>query len=50
VDEHSTNCKNAVEKFYGSLNTYKTEKLLEDLVVLGMTVKEFWQYGDKDDT
>jgi hypothetical protein len=43
VDEPSTNPKTAVEKLYCSLNTYKTEKTLEDLAVPGMTVKEFWQ-------
>jgi hypothetical protein len=48
VDEPNTNPKTIVEKFYGSLNTYKTEKPLEDLVIPGMIVKEFWQHGDKD--
>jgi hypothetical protein len=41
VDEPRTNSKTTVEKFYGCLNTYKTEKPLEDLVVPSMTVKEF---------
>jgi hypothetical protein len=50
VDEPNTNAKITVEKFYGSLNTYKTEKPLEDLAVLGMSVKEFWQHDDKDYT
>jgi hypothetical protein len=31
------------------LRIIKTKKPLEDLVVPGMTVKEFWQhYGNKD--
>jgi hypothetical protein len=47
VDEPNINSMTAVEKFYGSLNTYKTEKSLEDLVVPSMTIKEFWQHGDK---
>jgi hypothetical protein len=48
VDKPSTNSKTIVKKFYGTLNTYKIEKSLGDLVVLVMTVKEFWQHGDKD--
>jgi hypothetical protein len=48
MDEPSKDPKTVVEKFYAGLNNYKTKKLLEDLVVIGMTVKEFWQYGDKD--
>jgi hypothetical protein len=41
MDKPSTDTKTAVEKFYGSLNIYKTMKPLEDLAVLGMSVKEF---------
>jgi hypothetical protein len=37
-----------VEKFYDGLKNYKTKKPLEDLTLEGMTVEEFWQYGDKD--
>jgi hypothetical protein len=48
VDEPSKDSKTTVEIFYASLKNYKTKKLLEDLVVSGMTVKEFWQHGDKD--
>jgi hypothetical protein len=50
VDKPSKDPKNIVEKFYAGLNKYKTKKLLEDLVVEGMTVKEFWQQGNKDYT
>jgi hypothetical protein len=48
VDEPNTNSKTVVEKFYDGLKNYKIKKPLEDLVVSGMTVKEFWQNGDKD--
>jgi hypothetical protein len=48
VDEPSTNSKTVVEKCCGTLNIYKTEKPLVDLVVAGMIVKEFWQHGEKD--
>jgi hypothetical protein len=37
-----------VEKFYDGLKNYKTKKLLEDLALEGMSVKEFWEHGDKD--
>jgi hypothetical protein len=37
-----------VEKFYDCLKNYKTVKPLEDLVLEGMTLEEFWQHGDKD--
>jgi hypothetical protein len=50
VDEPSKDPKTVVEKCYASLNNYKTKKPLEDLVVPGMTVKEFWRHGDKDYT
>jgi hypothetical protein len=50
VDEPNTNSKTVVEKFYDGLKNYKIKKPLEDLVVPGMTVKEFWQHGDKDYT
>jgi hypothetical protein len=48
VDEPNKDSKTTVEIFYATLKNYKTKKLLEDLVVSGMTVKEFWQHGDKD--
>jgi hypothetical protein len=48
VDKTSKVPKTVVEKFYDGLKNYKTKKLLEDLTVEGMTVKEFWEHGDKD--
>jgi hypothetical protein len=41
VDEHSKDPKTIMEKFYNGLKNYKTNKLLEDLVLEGMTVEEF---------
>jgi hypothetical protein len=41
VDEPSTDPKTAVEKFFGGLKKYKYKKSLEDLAILGMSVKEF---------
>jgi hypothetical protein len=40
--------KTVFDKFYDGLKNYKTKKLLEDLDLVGMSVKEFWQHGDKD--
>jgi hypothetical protein len=40
--------KTVFDKFYDGLKNYKTKKLLEDLALVGMSVKEFWQHGDKD--
>jgi hypothetical protein len=48
VDEPSKDPKTIVEKFYDGLRNYKTKKPLKDLVVEGMTVKEFWEHGNKD--
>jgi hypothetical protein len=42
VDESNTNPKIAVATFFGGLKNYKHNKMLEDLVVPGMVVKEFW--------
>jgi hypothetical protein len=50
LDKLSTDPKDIVEKFYAALKNYKHKKLLEDLVFLGLTVKEFLQHGDKDYT
>jgi hypothetical protein len=47
VDEPSKDLKTVVEKFYDGLKNYKTKKPLEDLAILGITVKEFRQHGDK---
>jgi hypothetical protein len=46
--EPSKDPKNVLEIFYGGLNNYKTKKPLEDLALVGMTAKEFWQHADKD--
>jgi hypothetical protein len=48
VDEPSINNKTVVANFFGGLKNYKHNKPLEDLVVLGMTVKEFSQHDNKD--
>jgi hypothetical protein len=37
-----------LDKFYDGLKNYKTKKPLEDLALVGMSVEEFWQHGDKD--
>jgi hypothetical protein len=37
-----------LDKFYDGLKNYKTKKLLKDLALIGMSVKEFWQHDDKD--
>jgi hypothetical protein len=50
MDEPNTDPKIVVAKNFGGLKNYKHKKLLKDLVVPGMTVKEFWQHGDKDYT
>jgi hypothetical protein len=42
MDEPNKDPKIVLEKFYGSLNNYKTKKSLEDLALVGMTVEEFW--------
>jgi hypothetical protein len=48
VDEPNKDPKNVVEKFYDGLKNYKTKKPLDDLPVEVMSVKEFWEHGDKD--
>jgi hypothetical protein len=48
VEEPSKDNKTIVEKFYDNLKNYKNKKPLEDLAVEGMTIKEFWEHGDKD--
>jgi hypothetical protein len=48
MHEPSTDPKVVVVKFFGGLKNYKQKKPLEDLAVLGMTIKEFWQHGNKD--
>jgi hypothetical protein len=39
-----------VAKFLGGLKNYKHKKSLVDLAIPDMTVKEFWQHGNKDYT
>jgi hypothetical protein len=48
VDEPNKDPKIVVERFYGGLKKYKTNKSLEDLALECITVEEFWQHGDKD--
>jgi hypothetical protein len=48
VDETSKDPKIVLDKCYDGFKNYKTKKPLEDLVLVGMTVEEFWQHGDKD--
>jgi hypothetical protein len=48
VHKTSKDPKTILDKFYDGLNIYKTKKPLEDLALVGMTVEEFWQCGDKD--
>jgi hypothetical protein len=48
VDKTSKDPKAIMDKFYDGLKSYKTNKPLEDLTLVGMTIKEFWQRGDKD--
>jgi hypothetical protein len=48
VDETSKDPKTIFDNFYDGLKNYKTKKSLEDLALVGMSVKEFWQHGNKD--
>jgi hypothetical protein len=48
VDEPNKDPRTVVERFYDGLKNYKTKEPLEDLVLEGMTIEEFWQHGDKD--
>jgi hypothetical protein len=50
ADEPNTDSATIVVKFLGGLKNYKHKKPLDDLVVPGMTVKEFLQHGNKDYT
>jgi hypothetical protein len=50
VDEPNTDPMFTVAKNFGCLKNYEHKKLLEDFIVPGMTVKEFWQHGNKDYT
>jgi hypothetical protein len=48
VNETSKYPKTVFDKFYDGFKNYKTKKPLEDLALVGMSVKEFWQHSDKD--
>jgi hypothetical protein len=48
VYESNKDHKTVFDKFYDGLKNYKTKKSLEDLALLGMSVKEFWQHGVND--
>jgi hypothetical protein len=50
VNEPNIDILTTVRKFFGNLQKYKHNKLLEDMGIPGMTVKEFWQHSDKDYT
>jgi hypothetical protein len=50
VDKPNIDPKTVVAKNFGGHKNYKHKKLLEDLVVPGMTIKEFWQHDNKDYT
>jgi hypothetical protein len=47
VDEPNTDLSAAVGNFFGGLKNYQHNKLLEDLPIPGMTVKEFWNMTTK---
>jgi hypothetical protein len=48
MDETSKDPKTVFDEFYDGLKNYKTKEPLEDLALVGMSVKEFCQHGDKD--
>jgi hypothetical protein len=48
IDKTSKDPKTILDKFYNGLKNYKTKKSLEDLALVGMSVKEFWQHDDKN--
>jgi hypothetical protein len=48
VDEPNIDISTAVGKCFGNLQKYQHKEPLQDLVIPGMTVKEFWQHDDKD--
>jgi hypothetical protein len=48
VNEPNIDILTVVGKLFGNLEKYQNKKSLQDLVVLGMTIKEFWQHSDKD--
>jgi hypothetical protein len=50
VNEPSIDISNVVGIFFGNLQKYQHRELLHDLGVPGLSLKEFWQHGDKDYT
>jgi hypothetical protein len=50
VDEPNTDISTAVGKFFGNLQNYQRKEPLQDLGVLDMTKKQFWQHYNKDYT
>jgi hypothetical protein len=48
MDKTNKDPKIVLDKFYDGLKNYKTEKLLDDLALVGMSVNFFWQHHDKD--
>jgi hypothetical protein len=48
VDEPNTKLSSIVGNFFGNLQKYQHNELLQDLVVPVMSIKEFWQHDDKD--
>jgi hypothetical protein len=50
VDEPDIYISTVVGNFFGNLQKYQHKEPLQDLGVPGLTVKEFWQHGNKNYT
>jgi hypothetical protein len=48
VDEPSKDTVTAVSNFFNCHKKYQPKEPLKDLGILGMTIEEFWEDGDKD--
>jgi hypothetical protein len=48
VDEPSKNMAIAMSKFFSCHKKYQHQEPLKDLGIPSMTVKKFWEDGDKD--
>jgi hypothetical protein len=48
VDEPKKDSVTTVLKFFSCHEKYKHKEPLKDLGILGMTIEEFWEDGDKD--
>jgi hypothetical protein len=48
VDEHGKDNVTVVLKFFSCHKKYQHQEPLKDLGILGMTIEEFWEDGDKD--